>query len=63
MELIIPARSVLNPIIVVLPGKAVRALLVCIRQLVLSGSLLVPTNRREIGRYLRVPIHRLQQWT
>ena len=63
MELIIPARSGLNPIIAVLPGKAARVLLVCTRQLVLSGSLLVPTSRREIGRYLRVPIHRFQQWT
>ena len=47
----------------VLQGKAARVLLACIRQLVLSGSLLVPTSRREIGRYLRVPIHRFQQWT
>ena len=62
MELIIPARSGLNPIIAVLPGKAARVLLVCTRQLVLSGSLLVPTSRRETGRYLRVPIHQLQQW-
>ena len=62
MELIIPARSGLNPIIAVLPGKAARVLLVCIRQLVLSGSLLVPTSRRETGRYLRVPIRQLQQW-
>ena len=62
MELIIPARSGLNPIIAVLQGKAARVLLACTRQLVLSESLLVPTSRRETGRYLRVPIRQLQQW-
>ena len=46
----------------VLQGKAARVLLACTRQLVLSGSLLVPTSRRETGRYLRVPIRQLQQW-
>ena len=46
----------------VLQGKAVRVLLAYTRQLVLSESLLIPTSRRETGRYLRVPIRQLQQW-
>ena len=47
MELIIPARSGLNPMLAVLQGKAARVLLACTRRLVLSESLLVPTGRRE----------------
>ena len=46
----------------VLQGKAARVLLACTRRLVLSEFLLVPTGRREPGRYLRVPNRQLQQW-
>ena len=46
----------------VLQGKAARVLLACTRRLVLSEFLLVPTGRREPGRYLRVPNRQLRQW-
>ena len=62
MALTIPAHTGLNPMLAVLQGKAVHVLLACIRRLVLSKFLLVPTGRREPGRYLRVPIRQLQQW-
>ena len=62
MELIIPARSGLNPMLAVLQGKAVRVLLAYMRRLVPSRFLLVPIDRREPGRYLRVPNRQLQQW-
>ena len=48
--------------LVVLQGKAARALLAYMRRLVLSRFLLVPIDRREPGRYLRVPNCQLQQW-
>ena len=62
MELIIPARSGLNPMLAVLQGKAARVLLAYMRQLVLSRFLLVPIDRREPERYLLVPNCQLQQW-
>ena len=48
MELIIPARSGLNPMLAVLQGKAARVLLACTRRLVLSEFLLYPTGRRVV---------------
>ena len=47
--------------LVVLQGKAVRALLAYTRQLVLS-RFLVPIDRREPERYLLVPNCQLQRW-
>ena len=62
MALTIPAHTGPNPMLVVLQGKAARGLLVYRRQLVLSRFLLVPTDRRELERYLPVPNCQHQRW-
>ena len=62
MELIVLAHNGPNPMLAVLQGKAARVLLAYMRRLVLSRFLLVPIDRREPGRYLRVPNRQLQQW-